>query len=167
MRLTTSWPCGPVPADLSNLWFWPLEDGSPPRALLFQKLKKNPATNNSSQNAGNDIRKELPHRRILLCGRTGPCQASIKTTREKQEGKDAVLAFPPAAPCLLPTRSAGEALSAWIGKYLKLLVGAKGFEPSTPCSQSRCATKLRHAPTKRPAPWLVGAGKSAGAKDGT
>ena len=26
------------------------------------------------------------------------------------------------------------------------LVGAKGFEPSTPCSQSRCATKLRHAP---------------------
>ena len=27
------------------------------------------------------------------------------------------------------------------------LVGAKGFEPSTPCSQSRCATRLRHAPT--------------------
>ncbi len=27
-----------------------------------------------------------------------------------------------------------------------IMVGAKGFEPSTPCSQSRCATKLRHAP---------------------
>ena len=26
------------------------------------------------------------------------------------------------------------------------LVGATGFEPATPCSQSRCATKLRHAP---------------------
>ena len=26
------------------------------------------------------------------------------------------------------------------------VVGAKGFEPSTPCSQSRCATRLRHAP---------------------
>src|SRR5690554_1077437 len=26
------------------------------------------------------------------------------------------------------------------------MVGAKGFEPSTPCSQNRCATKLRHAP---------------------
>ena len=26
------------------------------------------------------------------------------------------------------------------------LVGATGFEPATPCSQSRCATRLRHAP---------------------
>ena len=29
---------------------------------------------------------------------------------------------------------------------MKLLVGARGFEPPTPCSQSRCATRLRHAP---------------------
>ena len=28
-----------------------------------------------------------------------------------------------------------------------ILVGAEGFEPPTPCSQSRCATRLRHAPT--------------------
>ena len=27
------------------------------------------------------------------------------------------------------------------------LVGARGFEPPTPCSQSRCATKLRYTPT--------------------
>src|SRR5215472_2259363 len=27
-----------------------------------------------------------------------------------------------------------------------VLVGAAGFEPATPCSQSRCATRLRHAP---------------------
>ena len=27
-----------------------------------------------------------------------------------------------------------------------VLVGAAGFEPATPCSQSRCATELRHAP---------------------
>jgi hypothetical protein len=26
------------------------------------------------------------------------------------------------------------------------LVGAEGFEPPTPCSQSRCATRLRYAP---------------------
>ena len=26
------------------------------------------------------------------------------------------------------------------------LVGARGFEPPTPCSQSRCAARLRHAP---------------------
>ena len=28
----------------------------------------------------------------------------------------------------------------------KLLVGVQGFEPWTPCSQSRCATRLRHTP---------------------
>ncbi len=27
------------------------------------------------------------------------------------------------------------------------MVGARGFEPPTPCSQSRCATRLRYAPT--------------------
>ena len=63
---------GPVPADLVNLWFRPLEDGSPPRALLFHKLNQNPDANNSSQNTRKDVHKELPHRRILLCGRTGP-----------------------------------------------------------------------------------------------
>ncbi len=28
------------------------------------------------------------------------------------------------------------------------MVGADGFEPPTLCSQSRCATRLRHAPIK-------------------
>ena len=37
------------------------------------------------------------------------------------------------------------------------MVGAKGFEPSTSCSQSRCATRLRHAPKKNPR--RCGAGK--------
>ena len=32
-------------------------------------------------------------------------------------------------------------------KYLKTLVGARGFEPPTPCAQGRCATGLRYAPT--------------------
>jgi hypothetical protein len=27
------------------------------------------------------------------------------------------------------------------------LVGAIGFEPTTPCAQGRCATRLRYAPT--------------------
>ena len=31
---------------------------------------------------------------------------------------------------------------------MELLVGARGFEPPTPCSQSRCASRLRHAPTR-------------------
>lgn len=33
-------------------------------------------------------------------------------------------------------------------KPLILLVGAAGFELATLCSQSRCATRLRYAPTK-------------------
>ena len=28
------------------------------------------------------------------------------------------------------------------------MVGAAGFEPAAPCSQSRCATRLRYAPTQ-------------------
>ena len=32
-------------------------------------------------------------------------------------------------------------------KFLILMVGAEGFEPPTLCSQSRCATRLRYAPT--------------------
>jgi len=34
-------------------------------------------------------------------------------------------------------------------KKRNLLVGARGFEPRTPCAQGRCATRLRYAPT----PW--------------
>ena len=42
------------------------------------------------------------------------------------------------------------------------MVGEKGFEPSTPCSQSRCATRLRYAPdpcNPRLVSLLGGAGK--------
>jgi hypothetical protein len=31
--------------------------------------------------------------------------------------------------------------------FMILLVGARGFEPPTPCAQGRCATRLRYAPT--------------------
>ena len=30
---------------------------------------------------------------------------------------------------------------------MKEMVGAIGFEPTTPCAQGRCATRLRYAPT--------------------
>jgi hypothetical protein len=36
------------------------------------------------------------------------------------------------------------------------LVGAEGFEPPTLCSQSRCATRLRHAPCRSRALWSAG-----------
>ena len=35
---------------------------------------------------------------------------------------------------------------SFIFKILLKMVGAVGFEPTTPWSQTRCATKLRHAP---------------------
>ena len=31
---------------------------------------------------------------------------------------------------------------------IKLMVGARGFEPRTPCAQGRCATRLRYAPIR-------------------
>ena len=34
-----------------------------------------------------------------------------------------------------------------LGKKGEVMVGAEGFEPPTLCSQSRCATRLRYAPT--------------------
>ncbi len=34
-----------------------------------------------------------------------------------------------------------------MGQYsVEQMVGAAGFEPATPWSQTRCATRLRHAP---------------------
>ena len=32
------------------------------------------------------------------------------------------------------------------------MVGARGFEPPTPCAQGRCATRLRYAPTENDIP---------------
>ena len=34
-------------------------------------------------------------------------------------------------------------------KPLNSLVGVKGFEPSTPCTPCKCATRLRHTPTEK------------------
>ena len=45
----------------------------------------------------------------------------------------------------LPYNSGPEGIPR---KSLSLkLVGAIGFEPTTPCAQGRCATRLRYAPT--------------------
>ena len=42
-------------------------------------------------------------------------------------------------------------------KTLRILVGATGFEPATPCAQGRCATRLRYAPTASSLPHRRGA----------
>ena len=33
------------------------------------------------------------------------------------------------------------------GAPIRAVIGTRGFEPPTPCSQSRCATRLRHVPS--------------------
>src|SRR6185437_6521446 len=43
-----------------------------------------------------------------------------------------------------------HAWSAGFESMRKEMVGAEGFEPPTLCSQSRCATRLRYAPTGDP-----------------
>ena len=47
----------------------------------------------------------------------------------------------------LPKPEKGKGLVK-ITKPLRFLVGVKGFEPSTPCTPCKCATRLRHTPTK-------------------
>ena len=39
-------------------------------------------------------------------------------------------------------------------KLLKRMVGARGFEPPTPWSRTRCATRLRYAPNGD-AEWML------------
>ena len=36
----------------------------------------------------------------------------------------------------------------FINEYLRFKIGMTGFEPATPCSQGRCATKLRYIPIR-------------------
>ena len=47
---------------------------------------------------------------------------------------------------------------------IKNMVGARGFEPPTPCSRSRCATRLRYAPTGRWSEWRDSNSRPSGPK---
>ena len=44
--------------------------------------------------------------------------------------------------------SYGQILAGSISELIEKMVGVQGFEPWTPCSQSRCATRLRYTPTE-------------------
>ena len=44
-------------------------------------------------------------------------------------------------------RSQRPTMKPSLTNLLSWLVGARGFEPPTPCAQGRCATRLRYAPT--------------------
>lgn len=42
-----------------------------------------------------------------------------------------------------------KALTTSVASARMIMVGETGFEPATPCSQGRCAARLRYSPTKR------------------
>ena len=42
-----------------------------------------------------------------------------------------------------------KALTTSVVSARMIMVGETGFEPATPCSQGRCAARLRYSPTKR------------------
>ncbi len=48
----------------------------------------------------------------------------------------------------LTTLNAYEVIFDRKRKVKKRLVGTGGFEPTTPCTPCKCATRLRYAPTK-------------------
>jgi hypothetical protein len=49
-------------------------------------------------------------------------------------------------PTLTPVAELDKSTARTVKERMKL-VGARGFEPRTPCAQGRCATRLRYAPT--------------------
>ena len=49
------------------------------------------------------------------------------------------------SPLLYPAELQAEVSSVEVS-----MVGARGFEPPTPCAQGRCATRLRYTPTGSP-----------------
>ena len=79
---------------------------------------------------------QLSYGRIQICGR--PCCSKIGLPGGIRT-PDPRLRRPPLYPAEL--QAAGDRLPA--GRE----IGAPRFELGTPCSQSRCATRLRHAPS--------------------
>ena len=51
------------------------------------------------------------------------------------------------------TRGRRQAYAYRASRHRRTHVGTAGFEPATPCSQSRCAAKLRHVPLLPPQPY--------------
>ena len=102
---------------------------------------------------------ETPNPRILSCGRICPRLSGTNRRRRGGQGLRA-RCWEILAALAIPIRRV-----RWIRAFprsrrssdknlVEKLVGAGGFEPPTPCSQSRCATRLRYAPTSIACQWL-------------
>ena len=72
------------------------------------------------------------------------CLHSLPEDRQVAAAKLEALLF---GPKLDPNSNGRNMRSPDLLVQKKLLVGAIGFEPTTPCAQGRCATRLRYAPT--------------------
>jgi hypothetical protein len=88
--------------------------------------------------------------RMRISARVLTCVARIFCLRDWWEGNalDRELRFWNSA--ARQSLAAGRRQPGLLGCQLTTgngLVGARGFEPPTPCAQGRCATRLRYAPT--------------------
>ena len=78
----------------------------------------------------------------LPASRKGPRRGSIPRARERQllQSADSADGRDPSIPPL------GASQPFPLRERAVSMVGVRGFEPPAPCSQSRCATGLRHTP---------------------
>ena len=65
---------------------------------------------------------------------------------EKDFGHSGMKCYPESYP---ENKKAGDGVSGFQCMSLICLVGETGFEPATPCTPCRCATRLRYTPKSR------------------
>ncbi len=91
---------------------------------------------------------------LLCCSRTGPCRYELVFGKGRAVSCRTAKMATRLVSFYAPTRSSeyvswgnhGRVVLVETPTHRKNLVGARGFEPPTPCSRSKCATRLRHAP---------------------
>ena len=104
----------------------------------------------------------LPGCAMLRCSLVGP--VGIEPTTARSQSESATAALRPVPPGR--ARPARERTPRYLhrpGEGRLELVGTAGFEPATPSSRTRCATRLRYAPkegfaapSSRPGPFASG-----------
>ena len=101
----------------------------------------------------------VPAAEVAVC-REARCEYASQglryPPRDSQSSGWAMAAYPmnisrvaPGCPSSSSAKKGASCHSRQLAPCRIRMVGAAGFEPATPCSQSRCATGLRHAPTQQ------------------
>ena len=98
---------------------------------------------NTAQNIAGDIGNDVQKTGDKIENKVGNTNVSVKVDKdEKTDGKRRQR-----RPRTRASKAEQEPLNRRDGG--SAMVGETGFEPATLCSQSRCATRLRHSPTTR------------------